>query len=386
MRTLILTCNTGEGHNSCASAIQEYYAMQGAPCVIEDALAFVSPGASRFISSWHVRIYRHMPALFRVGYRYSEKHPAVFHERSCVYRLFARGSERLFQYIRAHEIHAVICTHVFAALMLTDLLKQHPMRLSTCFVATDYTCSPSTKDSRLDRYFIPDDALAADFECSAIPADRIEGCGIPVRQMFYRCMERADAKRARGLPPEHRHLLMMCGSMGCGPMTALAGALSDAMPPQYELTVVCGTNTALQRKLEKAHAGKPNIHIEGYVRDMSALMDSADLYLTKPGGISVSEAAQKRLPMVLIDAVAGCEAYNKLYYIRKGCARTGATVAELTEVCLTLLQDDARRQAMADCYPAPAQDCAAARIFACMEAAHHEIKEPPAHEIPNPGR
>ena len=49
MRTLILTCNTGEGHNSCASAIQEYYAMQDAPCVIEDALAFVSPGASRFI-------------------------------------------------------------------------------------------------------------------------------------------------------------------------------------------------------------------------------------------------------------------------------------------------------------------------------------------------
>ena len=40
---------------------------------------------------------------------------------------------------------------------------------------------------------------------------------------------------------------------------------------------------------------------------MALLMDSADLYLTKPGGISVTEAASMRLPMVFIDAVAGCE-------------------------------------------------------------------------------
>ena len=57
MRTLILSCNTGEGHNSCAKAIQETYAAHGETCDIVDALQFISKRASQFISDWHSRIY-----------------------------------------------------------------------------------------------------------------------------------------------------------------------------------------------------------------------------------------------------------------------------------------------------------------------------------------
>ena len=42
MRTLILSCNTGEGHNSCAKAIQETYAAHDETCDIVDALQFIS--------------------------------------------------------------------------------------------------------------------------------------------------------------------------------------------------------------------------------------------------------------------------------------------------------------------------------------------------------
>ena len=53
MRTLIMSCNTGAGHNSCAKAIQEVYQERGELCDIVDALQFISPHASRFISNWH---------------------------------------------------------------------------------------------------------------------------------------------------------------------------------------------------------------------------------------------------------------------------------------------------------------------------------------------
>ena len=55
MRTLILSCNTGEGHNSCAKAIQTEYAAHGESCEIVDALQFISKRASRFICDWHTR-------------------------------------------------------------------------------------------------------------------------------------------------------------------------------------------------------------------------------------------------------------------------------------------------------------------------------------------
>ncbi|MFQ6976903.1 MAG: hypothetical protein ACLRSD_07905 [Oscillibacter sp.] len=63
MKVLILSCNTGEGHNSCAAALEEECRNQNIPCDTEDALRFISPEVSRFISNWHVRIYRHAPGL-----------------------------------------------------------------------------------------------------------------------------------------------------------------------------------------------------------------------------------------------------------------------------------------------------------------------------------
>ena len=75
-------------------------------------------------------------------------------------------------------------------------------------------------------------------------------------------------------------------------------------------------------------------------------MDSADLYLTKPGGLSVTEAAAKRLPMVYIDAVAGCERHNCRFFVEHGGAIAGANVEELTRLCLKLLRNPQQRQEM----------------------------------------
>lgn len=348
MKTLILSCNTGEGHNSCAKAIKEYYDAQSEICDITDGLAFISPKISKFMSWGHSYVYRHLPWLFKFGYRYTEKHPTVFHDDSGIYKFMTQGTDRMFDYIQNGQYDAVICTHVFTALMLTDMLKHHPMKLATCFVSTDYTCSPSTKDSNLDFYFIPDKEFGTDFECRTITEDKLIPSGIPVRQMFYTLCAEEQAKMSVDVDPDNKHLIMMCGSMGCGPMEKLLHKLSERLPKDWELSVICGNNAKLAKKLEAKYADNEQIHIRGFVKDMGTMMDSADLYLTKPGGISVSEAAVKSLPMVFVDAVAGCEEYNRIHFIRKGGAKTGATVSELTDMCILLMQNAGKRQSMKD--------------------------------------
>ena len=130
MKVLILSCNTGEGHNSCAAALEEECRNQNIPCDTEDALRFISPEVSRFISNWHVRIYRHAPGLFRVGYRAAEDHPAQFHEGSALYRYLTQGAEKLCGFIAGSGYDTVICTHTFAALMVSEvLLHRHGLHL-----------------------------------------------------------------------------------------------------------------------------------------------------------------------------------------------------------------------------------------------------------------
>ena len=371
MNALILSCNTGEGHNSCARAIKECFERHGDSCCIEDALGFISKGASRFVSRWHVRMYRYMPWLFRMGYRFSENHPGGLDDGTLPYRFIGEGTEALCRYIIQNHIDTVICPHVFSAIMVTELREKYPfLQFKSCFIATDYTCSPGTESISTDLFFVPDKRVV-DNDLLVSP-ERVLDSGMPVRACFY---ERTDKKQARqqlGYDTEGSHLLMMCGSMGCGPMKELATLLAHRLREGQTLTIVCGTNKKLFRWMNKNFHGRRDIHVIEYTNDISLLMDSADLYLTKPGGLSTSEAAAKGLPMVLVNAVSGCEEYNLRYFVHTGLAQTAAEPEELADLCVRLLSDPARLEAMGAAGRQIPRKNAAERIYAALSGMNGE--------------
>ena len=108
MKVLILSCNTGGGHNSCAKAIGTELLKRGHTYETDDALLYVSKGTSRFVSSWHVRFYRYFPKLYNKGYQYAEEHPASFDESSAACRILRRGCKRLRATILAGDRKSVV--------------------------------------------------------------------------------------------------------------------------------------------------------------------------------------------------------------------------------------------------------------------------------------
>ncbi len=339
-KVLILSCSTGQGHDSCASAVREQFERENIKCEVRDALEFDSKRIAKFMSWGHSFMYRHLPWLFRKGYKYSENHPAVFKESSFVYKKLTSGADKIYKYILDGGFDTVICTHVFSAMILTHVLKKHPMEIKTSFVATDYTCSPSMEKSDLQLYFIPHESLENEFAECGIPRERIVVTGIPVRCDFAERKEIAEAKKELGIDADNKHLLIMCGSMGCGPIAKTAKKLSKLMPDNMEATVICGTNKKLFKKLSHRLRDNPRMHIVGYTSRVSLYMDSADLYLTKPGGISSTEAALKRLPMLLADVVAGCELHNMKFFGDMGAAVPEKNLGLLAERSISLIQDD----------------------------------------------
>lgn len=366
MRVLILSCNTGGGHNACAGAIQEAFHSQGYSCDIEDSLGFVSDKLSKFMSWGHTTMYRHIPRLFDAGYGFAEKHPKMLHDDATVYKLLTGGTEHLRDCIQQGQYDTVVCTHVFSGLLLRQMLKEYPMTLKSAFVGTDYTCSPGTANSALDHYFIPGESLKEEFIEQGVPAGKIVPSGIPVRKEFYEPGDKVAAKQRFEIDSDHMHLLMMCGSMGCGPLEKLTKLLSQGMDERMELSILCGTNEKLFKELSEEYAGVPNIHIHGFRKDISLLMDSADLYLTKPGGLSTTEAAAKSLPMVFIDAVAGCEEYNLNYFVSLGGAVTTDSTEGIAQLCLDLLKDNARLWEMREAFQKLSQRNAAQCICETM--------------------
>lgn len=364
---LILSASTGQGHNSCAAAIQEYFECQGLTCRVEDAFSFISDSFASFMSWGHSFMYRRIPVLFRQGYRLSETRPDAFWDRSPAGRLLDRGSGDLASFIEAGGFDTVICVHSLAAIMLTLTLRRRPLAVRTAFVATDHTVYPGMGMCTLDRYFVADPGQVEAYAACGLDRGRILASGIPVRQAFLDRAETRQARRQLGLEEDSRYLLVMCGSMGCGPMTDILEYAVSLLAPASRMIVVCGTNEKLKKHLDRLYGGSDRVRILGYTRQVALYMAAADLYMTKPGGMSVSEAAAVGMPMVFVDAVAGCEAYNMDHYVKLGGAVTAADAQSLARRAVELLQDPGALAAMRTALRGRQAQDGAAAIFQEME-------------------
>ncbi|MBR3995813.1 MAG: glycosyltransferase [Clostridia bacterium] len=346
MRTLILTCNTGQGHNSSAGAICQVYEQNGEFCELQDSLKFSSKRFSKIIGKGHTSIYRHSPKLFDKGYAMSEKHDSFFAEGSLLYKLLTRGVKKLYEYVKENEIDNIICTHPFAALLVTELIKISEKPLQTSLVATDYTCAPSTNSSKLDKYFIPHSDLKDEFCKCGIPREKLYASGIPINQSFFEKSNKENARSILNLPNDKKILVMCCGSMGCGPMEKVAEKILKKLDEETVMILVCGSNKRLYNKMQPKQTD--NFLVIGYTNQMYEYMVACDVFVTKPGGISTTECSALHKPMVFVNAVAGCELHNREFFEKIDCAVAVADNDEIPDAVVNLLSDDERRNVLSE--------------------------------------
>lgn len=344
MRVAMLSCNTGEGHNSTANAVREVLEQRGVECEMLDVLACLSEKFSKFVCNWHTRIYRYGPKLFDVGYRAAETSESEPNETTPIYELLSLGAKKLKVWLEEGHFDVILCVHVFSGMMMTEVRRNWDIRTPSFFVATDYTCSPYAGRSDMDGYFIPSADLAYEFIDAGIPARKLIPTGIPVRQAFYHRSDRTQARRKLHLPENGLMLVMMCGSMGCGPMEDIAQAMVHQLPRDAFIVAICGRNEKLAERLSEL--ADRRLFVVGYTKEVPDYMDAADLILTKPGGLSSTEAANKHLPMVFINAVGGCESRNFNFYLSHGYAIGSSDADEVLDQAVMLLKIPAQLERM----------------------------------------
>ncbi len=366
MNILILSSGNGGGHNAVSRAVAECFEAHGDSCVIKDCLSFLSGILPETVSLSHTCMYRYAPGLFDSSFRRSENKPGLFGEKRFARKIIDLGRFSLGKFIMSGDFRPVICTHVFGAMMLTSAKRQYGLDIRTAIIETDHVNTPGSSDNDMDHHFLPDESLIPGLIAAGVDESKLIVSGIPVRKEIYLRTDKAEAKRRLGLDPERGSVLIAGGSMGCGPIPLLVERLREMTDDDVQISVVCGTNEHTRKKLAAEYADEKDVHIHGAVSEMSLLYDASDVLMTKPGGVTTAEAAVKGLPMVLINAVAGCETHNLDYYVGKGCALTGDTPRELCERCLTLLRDRDRAARMSEALRGLSRGSAAEIIYETM--------------------
>lgn len=346
MKILLLSCNTGEGHNSAGKALKKYFEENGDECYMADAIAFRSERISKIVAEGHVFIYTKTPKFFDVFYNGVElfaKTETSKHD-SVLFKLLAKGAVKLYEYIKEHGFERIVCFHPLASQMLTAAKRDYPelKNIPSYLIATDYVASPGVGESNVDVFITPHPDVEYEFIRRGVSKAKIVPMGIPINPAFARLPEKAEARRMLSLPENDKIILLMCGSMGCGPIEKIAAKLTESMKDNTTLVIVCGRNEKLYQELLPLSCKKDNVTLLGFTDKMALYMRSADLYITKPGGLSSTEAACTGLPMVMVNAVAGCETYNLNFFTRNGYAITSDNVEGIVRATLSLIYDDER--------------------------------------------
>lgn len=354
MRILILSCNTGEGHNTTARAIREEAKKHGDTVDIINALSYWPSGTEKFLCEGQVFLYKNLPELFGAGYRFFELAAEKTSERLEAGKkqgqgmsLLLRGpAEKLYEELSEGEYDAIISVHVFASLMLSEIRRRHGKEHPVYFVATDYTCSPGAGFSDYDYAIIPASELTEEFVSLGARRESLLPFGIPVNDVFYHALDRAEAKKRLGLPEDRRVVLLMGGSMGCGPIEKTVAATLESLPDDAILVAVCGRNERLLLRLQRLAQKNRKLYPVGFTREIATYMDAAELIVTKAGGLSSTEAAVKHLPIVFIDAIPGLESHNRDFFEEHGYAIYGSSPEEIASTVCDLLTDEARLVSM----------------------------------------
>jgi processive 1,2-diacylglycerol beta-glucosyltransferase len=102
--------------------------------------------------------------------------------------------------------------------------------------------------------------------------------------------------------------------------------------------MVCGQDEKLYKALDSIVEDCKNPVVRfGFVRNVEELMSAADMIITKAGGLTVSEALTKRLPLVIFRPIPGQEEENAKYLERIGAGRTAENEEELETIIFDLL-------------------------------------------------
>lgn len=352
----MLSCSIGSGHMRASAALEKGVQRldSSRECLIVDFPREVSPTIEALLRKVYMDSLKLMPAAYGRIYRMSELQAArtgtsnrisdVYDRLQHISELWAAGYESfsperltlrniqarslplrtLERLIHKSRARALVAPHFFGAGVLGNYKKENPDAFAAA-VLTDYVPHPMGVPPNLDLYVVADDEAAAEVEKLGAPADRIHPTGIPIDPVFEEPADPAGVRRDLLALPDAEEddlpvVMVMGGGLGGGHLDLVVSSLLEASAAMH-LVVLCGSNERTRIHLQDlASTRGRSATFLGFTDRVRDLLAASSVLVTKPGGMSCTEALACGIPQVLINPIPGQEEDNAAAMIRYGAA------------------------------------------------------------------
>lgn len=347
MNILILSASTGGGHMKAAETLKKYIENNDKEIKVElvDTLEYISPLLNRIISGGYVFLVKNFNYLYKVFYRNTDKTSII---SSFVTKALTILSKKLLPLINSINPQVIVTLHPFSTEIISILKEEELIQQPQVCIITDYAAHKTWVKKNVDKYCVAWDGMINDMGIRGVSQDKIHSFGIPVSKEFF---EKNEIDKQNLIEEVNlkslKTILIMAGSFGVKNIKEIYKSLLN-IELDFQIVIVTGKNKALYNSIKKINKGSKNTVIIEYTNEISRYMNLADILITKPGGLTISEAIASNVPMIIFDAIPGQEEANSKFLLTEGMAISIGKLYDCNNVVQELLLNEDKLNKLKD--------------------------------------
>lgn len=349
-RVVILYSTGGMGHKKAAFAVLEAFRKKAPDAEVEaiDALACAGKVYNFIYKDFYIFFMTKAKWLWGLLYDISNLPWVDALTRGIRHRADLAGVSKLVPMLHDKAADAVIATHFILPSLAEELKKDRWFKSRLYTVVTDYGPHSYWLSGDIDTFFVGSRQALEEMVKRGIQREKMCVTGIPTEAVFNGSGD-FDAARIRmdhGLDDKRKTIFLLSGGFGVGPMERMLLSLNSCRA-EIQVIAVCGHNERAYKDIEKMKPKlKYPVALFGFTDKVAELMAASDIMVTKAGGISVTEALNARLPMVLFASIPGQETWNEKMLLRSGAARKAEQVKDIPVLVDSALMTPGAMEAM----------------------------------------
>jgi len=321
-KILIVYATAGIGHTKAALAVKDALDEKGEGFSYEvvDILNYTNAFLKWIYHRFYIILVSDFPFIWAVVYHLLDI-PFVYNCIKGLRTLMNRmNSKKFADYLNRTKPDIVVSTHFFSSEVVSCLKRKGIVNPYLITIITDFKRHMYWIAKGTDLYIVGSEILHEQLKFLGIEARKIKILGLPVEQNYFKALDRNALYKKLDIQKNSFVILIASGGFGVGPVEKIAKELMAANLP-IQLMVVCGKNLPLRQGMEKIQkkSGMP-MKVYGFVDNMHEFMEVADLLISKSGGMTVSEALAKELPMIITSPIPGQEMRNCEFLTENGVA------------------------------------------------------------------
>ncbi|NEZ47406.1 UDP-N-acetylglucosamine--LPS N-acetylglucosamine transferase [Clostridium niameyense] len=320
MKVLILSVSAGGGHSHAAEALKIYIKLNNPKAKVEviDTLKHINPIIDKVVIGSYLKTIKITPSLFGKLYAHSESDDGLASMISSNFNKIM--TYKLSPIIKKFNPNIIVCTHPFPAEMVSIMKEKGKLNIPLLTILTDYAPHSLWIQKHTDAYVVSNNDMIDEMSKRGVLKEKVFDYGIPVKPDFLKKFNKEETLKDLGLSTNKTTLLVMGGSLGIGKITELYAELLK-IEQDIQIIIITGSNEKLFSQLNKLKKSSIKAtKIIGFTDKVNKYMQCCDLLLTKPGGLTITEALICNIPIATFSPIPGQEEKNTEFLLKHNLA------------------------------------------------------------------